>query len=101
MRDLPHERCATTCGRNGILAVIGLCVVSWTAVRSSEAASQGDVSAMTCSDYLKAEQSSGFTEGVTGKQGMDTLSPAQASRVHDYCASHPAANAWDAILKSR
>lgn len=64
---------------------------------TARAQSQGDVSSMSCADYLKAETASGWTQGVTGKPGMDNLPADQATRVHDFCASHPGSNARDAI----
>ena len=65
------------------------------------AQSQGHVSDMSCADYLKAEQASGFTEGVTGKPGIDRLSTGQASRVHDFCTANPTRNAGDAIQRAK
>ena len=105
MSEFPERLRDKACERRRVFvivpALVGLYVLyCGVLVRPARAANQGDVSAMTCSDYLKAEQASGFTEGFTGKQGIDLLSSAKASRVHDFCRSHPGAIAREAIRRS-
>jgi hypothetical protein len=62
----------------------------------SHAHAQQDLSRMSCADYLKAEHGSEWSNGLTGAKSVDEQSTADATKTHDFCATHPQAMAAEA-----
>lgn len=80
-----------------LLAATLLAFLSLHAAKAQEQGADAKLRDTSCADYLKASAGSGWSDGLTGKTGIDQTSTERASKIHDFCMRNPDRRAGDAL----